>query len=146
MCVCVSLDGCADERKDLNCLQFLLPTQSAAFYSAVLLLNSFTHHNETSQVLRPQYIERDVNLLSCCQGANLSGGQRQRVSLARAVYQDADVYLLDDPLSAVDAQVGKHIFHNVIGPQGIIKDKVILYGLTDCRKMLEVCLTSLGRK
>ena len=58
------------------------------------------------------------------QGDNLSGGQRARVSLARAVYSDADVYLLDDPLSAVDASVGKHIFNNVIGPQGMLKDKV----------------------
>ena len=47
-------------------------------------------------------------------GINLSGGQKQRINLARAVYQDADVYLLDDPLSAVDVHVGKHIFDNVI--------------------------------
>ena len=47
-------------------------------------------------------------------GSNLSGGQRARVSLARALYADADVYLLDDPLSAVDANICKHIFEEGI--------------------------------
>ncbi|VEN46621.1 unnamed protein product, partial [Callosobruchus maculatus] len=56
-------------------------------------------------------------------GINLSGGQKQRISLARAVYSNADIYLLDDPLSAVDSHVGKHIFENVIGPKGLLKDK-----------------------
>uniref|UniRef100_A0A2K6UXV1 Multidrug resistance-associated protein 1 n=1 Tax=Saimiri boliviensis boliviensis TaxID=39432 RepID=A0A2K6UXV1_SAIBB len=56
-------------------------------------------------------------------GVNLSGGQKQRVSLARAVYCNSDVYLFDDPLSAVDAHVGKHIFENVIGPKGMLKNK-----------------------
>ncbi|CAG5116121.1 unnamed protein product, partial [Candidula unifasciata] len=56
-------------------------------------------------------------------GVNLSGGQKQRVSLARAVYSEADLYLLDDPLSAVDAHVGKHIFHQVIGRSGMLKGK-----------------------
>lgn len=59
------------------------------------------------------------------QGLNLSGGQKQRVSLARAVYRKADVYLLDDPLSAVDAHVGQHIFDKVIGPKGVLRDKVL---------------------
>ncbi|XP_072938928.1 multidrug resistance-associated protein 1 isoform X2 [Epargyreus clarus] len=56
-------------------------------------------------------------------GINLSGGQKQRVSLARAVYYDADNYFLDDPLSAVDSHVGKHIFDKVIGPNGLLKGK-----------------------
>lgn len=47
-------------------------------------------------------------------GVNLSGGQKARISLARAVYQDCDIYLLDDPLSAVDAKVGKLLFEKVI--------------------------------
>lgn len=56
-------------------------------------------------------------------GINLSGGQRQRVSLARAVYSDADIFLLDDPLSAVDSHVAKHIFDHVIGPEGVLAGK-----------------------
>uniref|UniRef100_A0A3P9Q7W5 Canalicular multispecific organic anion transporter 1-like n=1 Tax=Poecilia reticulata TaxID=8081 RepID=A0A3P9Q7W5_POERE len=56
-------------------------------------------------------------------GINLSGGQKQRVSLARAAYSEADILLLDDPLSAVDSHVGKHLFDNVIGPKGILKNR-----------------------
>ena len=48
-------------------------------------------------------------------GVNLSGGQRQRVALARACYAQADVVLLDDPLSAVDAHVGRHLLDSCIG-------------------------------
>jgi ATP-binding cassette subfamily C (CFTR/MRP) protein 4 len=44
-------------------------------------------------------------------GVNLSGGQRARISLARALYSDADIYLLDDPLSAVDANVARHLYN-----------------------------------
>ena len=47
-------------------------------------------------------------------GINLSGGQKQRIALARAVYSDADFYIMDDPLSAVDVHVGRHIFDNCI--------------------------------
>jgi len=47
-------------------------------------------------------------------GINLSGGQKARVALARAVYSDADIFLLDDPLSAVDAKVAKRLFEDCI--------------------------------
>lgn len=72
-------------------------------------------------------LRADIDILSAGdlteigeKGINLSGGQKQRISLARAVYSDADLYLLDDPLSAVDAHVGKHIFEEVIGPKGVL--------------------------
>ncbi|PVD37119.1 hypothetical protein C0Q70_04114 [Pomacea canaliculata] len=81
-------------------------------------------------VIRACQLERDLSILPAGdlteigeKGTNLSGGQKQRVSLARAVYSDRDVYLLDDPLSAVDSHVGKALFRDVIGPQGLLKGK-----------------------
>lgn len=56
-------------------------------------------------------------------GISLSGGQKARLSLARAVYARADVYLLDDPLSAVDEHVGRHLIDHVLGPNGLLKTK-----------------------
>ncbi|XP_061579415.1 ATP-binding cassette sub-family C member 4-like isoform X2 [Cololabis saira] len=80
------------------------------------------------RVLRACALKRDLDLLPGGdlapvgdRGANLSGGQKARVSLARAVYQDADIYLLDDPLSAVDAEVGQHLFEECIC--GLLKKK-----------------------
>jgi len=67
-----------------------------------------------------QFPEYDQTVVGEC-GAVLSGGQRARVSLARAVYADADVYLLDDPLSAVDFKVGRQIFESCIN--GVLSDK-----------------------
>ncbi|GMS92821.1 hypothetical protein PENTCL1PPCAC_14996, partial [Pristionchus entomophagus] len=59
-------------------------------------------------------------------GSLLSGGQKARVALARAVYQDADLYLLDDLLSAVDVHIGDKIYKIFIGASGLLKDKARL--------------------
>ncbi|KAF9325126.1 hypothetical protein BGZ91_002564 [Linnemannia elongata] len=73
------------------------------------------------RVIKDCALERDIQILPDGdqteigeRGINLSGGQKQRVNIARAVYYDADVVLLDDPLSAVDAHVGKYLFKNCI--------------------------------
>ncbi|XP_041351232.1 multidrug resistance-associated protein 1-like [Gigantopelta aegis] len=71
-------------------------------------------------------------------GVNLSGGQKQRVSLARAVYSDADVFLLDDPLAAVDSHVGKHIFNHVISNKGLLKNKTRIWVTHNMRFLQDV--------
>ncbi|GLU18970.1 hypothetical protein SLE2022_352430 [Rubroshorea leprosula] len=58
-------------------------------------------------------------------GINLSGGQKQRIQIARSLYQDADIYLFDDPFSAVDAHTGSHLFKEVL--LGILKSKTVIY-------------------
>lgn len=57
-------------------------------------------------------------------GINLSGGQKQRVALARAAYRQADIYLLDDCLSAVDVHVAQHVFEKCI--RGLLREKTVL--------------------
>lgn len=76
-------------------------------------------------------LERDLHLLPYGEntvigerGISLSGGQRARINLARAIYRKADIYLLDDPLSAVDTVVGKHIFEQCIS--GFLADKICI--------------------
>ncbi|XP_059212614.1 ATP-binding cassette sub-family C member 12 isoform X2 [Centropristis striata] len=69
-------------------------------------------------------------------GLNLSGGQKQRISLARAVYSERDIFLLDDPLSAVDAHVGKHIFEECIKKE--LQGKSIIL-ITHQLQYLEFC-------
>jgi len=86
-----------------------------------------------SDVIAACALEPDIELLPNGdeteigeRGINLSGGQKARVSLARAVYQQCDIYLLDDPLSAVDSHVGRHIYEEVIGPKGMLAGKTRL--------------------
>ncbi|KAL6854317.1 hypothetical protein ACP4OV_019220 [Aristida adscensionis] len=58
-------------------------------------------------------------------GINMSGGQKQRIQIARSVYEGADVYLFDDPFSAVDAHTGSQLFKDCV--MGVLKDKTVLY-------------------
>lgn len=60
-----------------------------------------------------QFLNNDRTLVGE-RGVSLSGGQRARINLARSVYRDADIYLLDDPLSAVDTHVAKHLFEQCV--------------------------------
>lgn len=81
-------------------------------------------------------------------GINVSGGQKQRISLARAVYANADIYLLDDPLSAVDSHVGKHIFEQVIGPDGLLAHKtrvLVTHGVTYLKQMDNIVVLKDGK-
>ena len=103
--------------------------QNTTLRQNILFTNEY-NERFYNKVIEACALEPDLKILSAGdmteigeKGINLSGGQKQRVSLARAVYSNADVYLLDDPLSAVDAHVSRHLFERVIGPKGILKDK-----------------------
>ncbi|KAF8963069.1 hypothetical protein BGZ46_001047, partial [Entomortierella lignicola] len=81
-------------------------------------------------------------------GINLSGGQKQRVSLARAAYSNSDIYLLDDPLSAVDAHVDKHLWRHLIGPKGLLKDKtriLVTHGIHHLKEVDKVVMIRDGK-
>ncbi|XP_049513998.1 ATP-binding cassette sub-family C member 2-like [Dermacentor silvarum] len=86
---------------------------------------SFYHH-----VIQSCQLINDINMLATGdmtevgeKGSNLSGGQKQRISIARAVYSQSDVYLLDDPLSALDPIVASRVFRYVIGGKGLLRHK-----------------------
>ncbi|KAI1289206.1 ATP-binding cassette sub-family C member 4 [Halotydeus destructor] len=96
-----------------------------------ILFGSAYDENWFKTVLDVCGLQRDLKLLPDKaqtivgeKGYCLSGGQKARVTLARAIYRDADIYLLDDPLSAVDPAVANHIFQNCI--KGILKTKTVI--------------------
>lgn len=83
------------------------------------------------EVVRVCALDRDLELLAEAdqtivgeRGVSLSGGQKARVNLARALYAEADVYILDDPLSAVDAPVAKQIFNQSL--RKFLRDKTLI--------------------
>ena len=100
------------------------------------------------KVIKATALERDFDLLpqgdeteAGERGASLSGGQKARVNLARCLYVDADIYLLDDPLSAVDTHVGRHIFDEVVN--GFLKDKIrvlVTHQLQYLKEVDTVCI------
>ncbi|KAJ2093090.1 hypothetical protein GGI09_005822, partial [Coemansia sp. S100] len=81
--------------------------------------------------------ERDLSLIGE-RGINISGGQRARLALARTVYSRADFYILDDPLSAVDAHVKRHILDNVILSSGLLGNALRIV-TTHSESMLPFC-------
>ncbi|ELP86982.1 multidrug resistance-associated protein, putative [Entamoeba invadens IP1] len=98
----------------------------------ILFLNSFDK-KKYNQVVKDACLVTDIDSLMggdayvvSEKGSNLSGGQRQRIALARALYDSKDIMLLDDPLSAVDFQVGTYIFENAIQKSLKQKTRIIV--------------------
>jgi ATP-binding cassette subfamily C (CFTR/MRP) protein 1 len=78
-------------------------------------------------------------------GISLSGGQKARLTLARAVYARADIYLLDDCLSAVDQHVGRHLIENVFGPDGLLAGKTRILATNSIPVLMEANFIALIR-
>ncbi|KAF4010671.1 hypothetical protein G4228_001928 [Cervus hanglu yarkandensis] len=100
-------------------------------------------HRRYQQAVRVCALQEDLSSLPYGdlteigeRGLNLSGGQRQRISLARAIYSNHEIYLLDDPLSAVDAHVGKHVFEECI--KKALRGKTVVL-VTHQLQFLESC-------
>ncbi|XWS27996.1 hypothetical protein CRYUN_Cryun25bG0028200 [Craigia yunnanensis] len=84
------------------------------------------------RVLEACTLKKDLEILSFGdqtvigeRGINLIGGQKQRIQIARALYQDTDIYLFDDPFSVVDAHTGSHLFKEIL--LGILSSKTAIY-------------------
>lgn len=109
----------------------------------------------------PQFYDRTVNACALAddlktlpdgdrtevgeRGISLSGGQKARLTLARAVYARADVYLLDDCLSAVDQHVGRHLIDHVFGSRGLLASKTRILATNSIPVLLEADFITLLR-
>jgi len=97
-----------------------------------ILFGKAYENEKFNNIVKSCFLTQDLNSLPHGEntligdrGVNLSGGQRARIGLARALYSDAQIYLLDDPLSAVDANVAKHLFDRCIN--GYLKSKIRVF-------------------
>ncbi|KAM3696203.1 hypothetical protein ACJW31_06G020500 [Castanea mollissima] len=97
-----------------------------------ILFGKEMEREKYERVLEACSLKKDLEILSFGdqtvigeRGINLSGGQKQRVQIARALYQDADIYLFDDPFSAVDAHTGSHLFKECL--LGLLNSKTVIY-------------------
>lgn len=97
-----------------------------------VLFGSILEMSKYERVLQACALNKDLELFPHGdqteigeRGINMSGGQKQRIQIARALYQDADIYLLDDPFSAVDAHTGTHLFQECL--MGVLSGKTLIY-------------------
>lgn len=104
---------------------------NATFRENILFYNEYDEI-KYQKILNICKLKNDINMLPGGdlteigeRGVNLSGGQKQRISLARALYHDADIYIIDDVLSALDAHVGKHIYKHVL--RGYLRVKTVIF-------------------
>ncbi|XP_033725267.1 LOW QUALITY PROTEIN: multidrug resistance-associated protein 1-like [Pecten maximus] len=120
-----------------------------------ILYGSQYRYRRYRKVIKACQLLPDLGILSAGdqteigqRGINLSGGQKQRVSLARAVYSNSNIYLFDDPLSAVDSHVGKAIFDKVVSNDGLLKGKtriLVTHGIHWLPKVDKIIVMNNGR-
>ena len=121
--------------KNVNGSIAYVPQQAWVFNATIrenILFGKPFDQRKYAEAIRASCLERDLRLMPGGdltelgeKGVNMSGGQKQRLSIARAVYADADVVIMDDPLSALDAHVAKEVFEKCLC--GVLKGKTRIF-------------------